>query len=132
MIFIIKQIKNYEGYFISDDGKVYSNLGRGNRRTGEVVDMYEVKPRKTKNGYCRVYARNTETGKRKDLYIHRLVAEYFVPNPDGKPNVNHINCDRADNRSSNLEWCTQKENLEYAVSLGRVFRGMDGRYKSGL
>ena len=44
---MLKQIKEFDGYFISDAGK-------GNRRTGKTVQLYEIKPRKTKTGYCRV------------------------------------------------------------------------------
>lgn len=100
---MIKPIEDFEGYFISDDGKVYSNLGRGNRRIGKTVEMYEINPRLARNGYLRIYCRQTSTGKRKDLYIHRLVAKHFIPNFDNKEQVNHKNCIRSDNRVENLE-----------------------------
>ena len=130
---MIKKIKDYNGYFISDDGKVYCNLGRGNRRTGKTVDLYEIRPRFTKNGYARIYARNSETGKRRDLYIHRLVAQYFIPADPGKRYVNHKNCNRADNRVSNLEWCTAKENTDYTEKIGHVIRDKNtGRYISNF
>lgn len=81
----------------------------------------------------RVYCRQISTGKRKDLYVHRLVAKYFVPNPDNKKVVNHKNCKRDDNRAENLEWCTTKENVNYAVSLGNLERdNKSGRFVSGL
>ena len=133
MIIIIKPIKDFDGYFISDDGKVYSNLGRGNRRVGKTVDLYEVNPRPTKNGYMRVYCRQTSTNKRKDLYIHRLVDEYFMPNPYNKKQVNHKNCIRSDNRVENLEWCTSKENNDYTMKVGHMKRNKEnGRFVSGF
>jgi len=65
------------------------------------------------------------------LYIHRLVAEYFIPNPENKKYVNHLNCDRADNRVENLEWCTAKENTDYTMQVGNVVRDVKtGRYVS--
>ena len=75
---MLKEIKGYSGYFISEDGKVYCNLGKGRRDRSKTVDLYEIKPRVTKNGYLRIYARNVDTNKRTDLYIHRLVAQYFI------------------------------------------------------
>lgn len=54
--------------------------------------------------------------------IHRLVAKAFVPNPENKPFVNHINCNPADNDATNLEWCTQQENLAHSTKLGRMRR----------
>lgn len=131
--FIIKEIIDFKGYFISDDGKVYCNLGKGNRNKNKIVDLYEIKPRLTKKGYARVYARQTSTNKRKDLYIHRLVAEYFIPNPENKKYVNHKNCKRDDNNVSNLEWCTAKENTEYTMKNGYMKRNKKtGRYESNF
>ena len=130
---MMKPIEDFNGYFISDDGKVYCNLGKGNRRNDKTTELYEINPRPTKNGYMRVYCRQMSTGKRKDLYVHRLVAKYFIPNPDNKNVVNHKNCQRDDNRAENLEWCTTRENIGYAVSLGNLKRDKEtGRFISGL
>lgn len=126
---IIKEIKDYQGYYISNKGKVFCNLGKGNRNKEKTKDLYELKPRITKNGYERIYARQTSTNKRKDLYIHRLVAENFIPNPQNKKYVNHINCKCNDNRVENLEWCTAKENTDYTFLLNHMTRNpKDGRY----
>lgn len=51
-------------------------------------------------------------------YLHRIVAEAFVPNPDNKRYVNHIDGDPSNNCASNLEWCTARENMQHAKALG--------------
>nr|DAU34292.1 MAG TPA: homing endonuclease [Caudoviricetes sp.] len=85
----------------------------------------------TTNGYARICARQNSTGKRKDLYIHRLVAENFIPNPHYKQYANHKNTIRNDNRVENLEWCTAKENIEYTLQVNHVIRNPDnGQYIS--
>ena len=54
----------------------------------------------------------------KTNYIHRLVATAFIPNPENLPCVDHINCDKSDNRVENLRWCTYKQNINYAIENG--------------
>lgn len=130
---MLKEIEDFKGYFISDEGKVFCNLGQGNRNKNNTVPLYEIKPRLTKNGYARIYARQTSTNKRKDLYIHRLVAIYFIENPENKKYVNHKNCIRHDNRVENLEWVTAKENTDYTMKSKHMLRDeKDGTYLSNF
>lgn len=58
--------------------------------------------------------------KSKSYNVHRLVAEAFIPNPDNLPEVNHKDCVRSNNNVSNLEWCTNSYNTNYAKELGRL------------
>lgn len=127
---MLVQIDGFDGYFVSDDGRVYSNLGQGNRNRNKRVPMYEIKPRYTKTGYARVCMRDAKTGHRVDRYIHRLVAEAFLKNPENKRYVNHINCVRSDNVVENLEWVTAKENTDYTMTVGHVSRNEAGQYLS--
>lgn len=79
-----------------------------------------LKPVLHNNGYYYIHV--TIDGKRKNLSVHRLVAEAFIPNPDNLPCVNHINEDKTDNRVENLEWCTHKYNLSYGTCIERRAR----------
>lgn len=63
------------------------------------------------------------------LYIHRLVAKKFVPNPLNKPHVNHINRNTWDNSAPNLEWVTHAENIEHAKNSIGFQSGKKNRYK---
>lgn len=81
-----------------------SSLGRVLGRYGNIV-----KSLPNQKGYMRI---KIWYGPRcKAMAVHRLVAEAFIPNPDNKPQVNHINGDKNNNCVDNLEWCTQSENM---------------------
>lgn len=97
---------------IGGTGYEVSSVGRL-REGGRILKQW-----KSDQGY--MLARLS--GPRRVERVHRLVAMAFVPNLDSKPFVNHLDCDRANNRADNLEWCTQRENLAHAAELGRMQR----------
>ena len=98
-----KPIKNYEGlYEVSNMGRVKNLNYKG---SGKEKILKNIKRRE---GYLMVIL--TKNGKRRGFLVHRLVAEAFIPNPEGKPCIDHINTIRNDNRIENLRWVTYKEN----------------------
>lgn len=100
---LFKDIRGYEGkYQISNLGKVKS-LNYRNSNKEQVLT-----PKTHTKGYLKIDL--WKDGKRKCCFIHRLVAEAFLENPNKLPEVNHINCIRNDNRVENLEWVTTSEN----------------------
>lgn len=128
-------IPGFTGYKIDKNGNVYSVLKRGarDRKTEKYKSPEKLKPRPAKNGYLRVCMREDITGKRVDKFIHRLMAEIFLPNPRGLPWVNHIDTNRANNDLSNLEWCTPADNNNYTFETGHVKRNKNtGRYETGM
>jgi hypothetical protein len=105
-------IKGFEGlYEICEDGQVFSIVQTNSRR------IRALKPWGNGIGYLKVNL--YKDGKQHKRYVHRLVAEAFISNPENKPNVNHRDCNLRNNRADNLEWCTQSENILHAVKLGR-------------
>lgn len=104
-----KNVEGYEGvYEISDTGLLR------NTKRGKIVS-----PTLDRYGYVR-YGLH-KSGKMVCAQAHRLVAKAFIPNPDQKPQVNHINGIKTDNTASNLEWCTNSENHRHRFQvLGRV------------
>ena len=91
---------------VSTFGRVRSNM-----RDGRIL-----KATPDNKGYMRLHV--TIKRERKAFKIHRLVAEAFIPNPDNKPQVNHIDGDKSNNAVSNLEWVTSKENAQHALRTG--------------
>lgn len=84
-----------------------SNLGRiKNLKTDHVIV-----PDSEEKGYKRLTIK--VNGKTKHFAVHRLVAIAFIPNPENKPQVDHIDNDKSNNKVSNLRWCTNKENAKW-------------------
>ena len=93
------EINNYPNYLIYTDGRVYSKYYKR-----------FMKPQTDKDGYK--YVGLYKDRKRSAYRIHRLIALQFIPNPENKPEVDHINTIVDDNRLENLQWVTQQENLD--------------------
>lgn len=101
-------VVGYEGlYEIDTQGNVYS-----------IRKARQLKDYQNELGYRKVNLYDFN-GKCSKKYVHRLVAEAFLPNPENKPNVNHIDANRTNNNVSNLEWCTQSENIRHCMKIGR-------------
>jgi ribosomal protein S25 len=92
-------------YFVDTEGNVY--------RSGK----------KLKPSLVRGYYVVSLYPKKRSVKVHRIVAETFIPNPENKPEVNHINGIKTDNRVDNLEWNTSKENVEHKINILGKSRG---------
>jgi len=102
--------EHFNHYLIDENGTVYSTL---TPRYRKVLDKPKVRKHwpNEKNGYHQVTLQNKIDGvKPKLYYVHRLVAEHFIPNPDNLPEVNHKNWDITNNHVSNLEWISLIDN----------------------
>lgn len=115
-----KDVVGYEGlYQISSLGRLKSMGGvRPVGNTGGYRPERILTPCKSRYGYLKVILCD-KNGGRKYTVVHRIVAEAFIPNPDNKPQVNHIDENKTNNAVDNLEWVTCKENINWGAGKAR-------------
>ena len=117
-----KEIPGFEGkYEVSNLGRIKS-FHKWKR--AKCPEEYILKASLANNGYCQVTLYNGNV--RKKFLVHRLVAEAFIPNPEGLPHINHKDENRENNYAGNLEWCTPLYNNRYGTA---KFRAMMTRGK---
>ena len=119
-----KDIKGFEDrYQISSEGRVRSLARKFIDNSGRWQNIKEriLKLKTDKDGY-KVIGIRDDSGKQKYFRVHRLVCEAFIPNPDDKPQVNHIDEDKSNNRICNLEWCTCTENNNHGTRTARAIK----------
>lgn len=108
---MINEIKDFEGlYGVDECGNVHSY------RTNKILSQYN-----NTIGYKKVDL--FKDGRKYKLYVHRLVAEAFIPNPNNYKEVNHIDCNRSNNTVNNLEWCDRSTNMKHVWSKGARSKG---------
>lgn len=111
----ISKLKGFESvldtYYITKKGEVYSSLN----------DMF-LKQGDNGHGYKNIGLKVKNEKKWKKAYIHRLVAEAFIPNPTNKPCVNHIDEIRSNNNFKNLEWVTHSENINHGTYIENAIK----------
>lgn len=114
-----KEIEGFEGnYLVSNKGRIFRRARTYINPQGVncEVEAKELTPTKNGRGYLHVKIRYN--GKRHTLLVHRLVASAFVPNPEDKPQVNHLDGDKTNNTVNNLIWVTARENIIHAWETG--------------
>jgi hypothetical protein len=107
-------IRGYEGlYSVSNFGRIIRHKGPW-CRTERYVAINNIGP----SGY--LYGTFSNRGRKANYFVHRLVAEHFIDNPEGKKFVNHKDGAKLNNKSDNLEWVTRSDNMQHAWNLGLI------------
>lgn len=107
------KISNF-GEILSLNRKIKDSIGREQTKKG-----VKLKPKIDKDGYLNVTLYD-DNSKPHYFSVHRLVAELFIDNPNNLPSVNHIDGNKKNNKYSNLEWCSVKENNRHAINTGLI------------
>ena len=122
-----KDVAGYEGYYqVSNKGNVHS-VARVSSQ-GKKCGGLTLKPRNVGYGYLQVSL--YKNGKMKQKFIHRLVAEAFIPNPESLPQINHIDEVKTNNELSNLEWCTREYNNNYGTRIERFTQALSKKVRA--
>lgn len=102
-----KPIKDFDGYYVCEDGRIASTKQTG----GHIAYLYELTPRiqERKDETIRLYVCLYNNGNDYNLSVSRIVAKAFIPNPENKPIVHHIDGNPFNNDVSNLMWVTREE-----------------------
>ena len=125
-----KPVKGYEGYYEVDQfGRVFGleriiKVNDNGRNYEKPIAGKQLKQSMHTKGYKTVSL--TKDGKTKTLFVHRLVAEAFIPNMDNLPMVNHKDEDKTNNFVENLEWCTNDYNINYGTARRRQAKKIRG------
>ena len=115
-----KDVIGYDGlYQVSDQARVRNNKGKILKQSVKVGKCVYYK-------YVKLY----KDGQYRQGYVHRMMAECFIPNPDNLPIINHKDEDGTNNRLDNLEWCTVEYNSNYGNAKRNMSRGKRRRAKT--
>lgn len=112
----MKEIKGFENYSIDEKGNVFNNKNK------------QIKPSLNNKGYLRLSLRKNKI--KYYFSVHRLVALNYLINSNNYPQVNHIDGNKTNNHYSNLEWCTNKQNIRHAIenNLADYSKNVKSRY----
>ncbi len=116
-----RDVVGYEGlYAVTDDGRIYSHsrVVKTCHGATRLLKGRWLKPSPDGGGY--LFVGLSREGKVRPVKIHRIVALAFIDNPESKPCINHIDNNNQNNIASNLEWCTQNENMQHCSRSGRI------------
>lgn len=119
---IWKDIKGYEGrYEVSSLGNVRTVKRFVKNKNGmRLVKSHILKSHIDEKGYCKIFLRKEDSGKNIVNYVHRLVAEAFISNPNDYPCIDHIDTNKSNNNVSNLRWVTHIMNMNNPLTKNKM------------
>lgn len=108
-LYYMKQFRNSQ-YYVNQDGVIYNSKTK--RYVKPIIKAF------SKNNTKRAFVGLYIDGKQTNLFVHRIIAELYLSNPENLPQVNHIDGNPLNNSISNLEWCSQRDNNIHAIKTG--------------